>query len=64
MVWKTACTLTLTRNKLQEVPSLALRQIQSLETLYLDNNQITDLGENTFHGFGKSIKFLWLQKNK
>ena len=56
-------SLTLSDNKIQEFPTLALRLIHKLETLHIDRNQIARLDEDAFQGFGEHIKFLWMQEN-
>lgn len=56
-------SLTLSDNKIQEFPTLALRLIHKLETLHIDRNKIARLDEDAFQGFGEHIKFLWIQEN-
>ncbi len=56
-------SLTLTSNKIEEFPSIALRPIHGLTTFHIDDNKIRRLDEDAFQGFGEHIKFLWIQNN-
>lgn len=56
--------LRLGDNNLHNVPSDALRPLHRLRNLELRSNNISQLNEDAFVGFGDSITFLSLQKNE
>lgn len=56
--------LRLGDNNLHDIPSEALRRLHRLRHLDLRANNITVITEDAFTGYGDSITFLNLQKNK
>ena len=55
--------LSLTGNFLRNVPTEALRKMESLSILYLNNNGIEKIHEDSFMGFGQNLTDVWLQNN-
>ena len=55
--------LNLGGNRLDSVPSKALRRLARLRQLDLRENKITAILEDDFQSFGKTLKFIYLQKN-
>ncbi|XP_068221652.1 insulin-like growth factor-binding protein complex acid labile subunit isoform X3 [Palaemon carinicauda] len=55
--------LELGNNRLDHIPSHALRPLHNLRQLDLDANKITDIQEDAFHGYGDTIKYILLDKN-
>ena len=47
--------LVLSKNKLKDVPTRALRMLKNLDHLNLNDNQITSLHDNAFEGLSKVI---------
>ena len=55
--------LSLTGNFLHEVPTKALEKMENLFILYLNNNAIKEIQEDSFIDFGKNLTDLWLHNN-
>ncbi|XP_066937429.1 carboxypeptidase N subunit 2-like isoform X3 [Macrobrachium rosenbergii] len=55
--------LELGNNRLDHIPSHALRPLHNLRQLDLDSNKITEIQEDAFHGYGDTIKYILLDKN-
>lgn len=55
--------LELGHNRLDHVPSHALKSLHNLRQLDLDSNKIVTIPEDAFEGYGDSIKFLMLSRN-
>lgn len=56
--------LRLGDNNLHEIPSNALRRLHKLRHLDLRANNISFINDDAFTGYGDTITFLNLQKNK
>ena len=56
--------LELGDNKLERIPSLALKNLTKLRQLDLRGNNISIVSENSLKDFGTNLKFIYLQKNK
>lgn len=56
--------LKLASNQIDTIPSKALGRLVRLRQLDLRQNQISSIHDQDFKEFGKSLKFLHLQKNK
>ena len=56
--------LELGSNRLDHIPSHALRPLHSLRHIDLDANFIQYLEEDAFSGYGDSLKFIVLDKNQ
>lgn len=56
--------LRLGDNNLHEIPSDALRRLHRLRHLDLRANNISYINDDAFTGYGDTITFLNLQKNK
>jgi len=57
-------SLKLGDNNIHSVPSEALRLLHRLRHLDLRSNNISNISEDAFYGFGDTISFLNLQKNE
>ncbi|KAK7075531.1 hypothetical protein SK128_012946, partial [Halocaridina rubra] len=55
--------LELGHNRLDHIPSHALRTLQNLRQLDLDSNRIDNVPEDAFEGYGGNIKFMMLSRN-
>lgn len=55
--------LKLGDNKLNVIPSDALRRLHRLRQLDLQSNNITFIHDDTFEGYGSTISFLNIQSN-
>lgn len=56
--------LNLAGNQLDSIPSEALRRLVRLRQLDLRGNLISAVHEDDFQSFGKTLKFIHLQKNQ
>lgn len=56
--------LKLGENRLNEIPSNALKNLTKLRQLDLRANNISTIHENSLKEFGINLKFIYLQKNK
>lgn len=56
--------LELGHNRLDHIPSHALRPLHNLRQLDLDSNRITHVQEDAFRGYGDTIKYILLDKNQ
>lgn len=56
--------LKLGHNSLSSVPSEALQNLTALRELDLRDNNISVIPGDAFAGYGTSLKFLYLQKNR
>ncbi|KAG1672540.1 Connectin [Nymphon striatum] len=61
---RTDMLLSLAGNKLKEIPSLSLKQLNQLTELDLSHNHLKTIRVNAFEGFGDSLKYLDLQNNQ
>lgn len=50
-------------NRLNEVPTEALREMTQLRELDLRGNNISSLGSRAFAAFGTNLKFLYMMRN-
>ena len=55
--------LSLSGNFLRNVPTKALQSMENLLILYLNNNVIDRIREDSFVNFGQNLTDLWLQNN-
>ena len=55
--------LSLSGNFLRNVPTKALQSMENLLILYLNNNVIDRIREESFVNFGQNLTDLWLQNN-
>ena len=56
--------LKLGNNTIREVPSNSLRGMHKLREFDVKSNNISEIKEDAFDGFGSTVKFLALQNNK
>ena len=56
--------LRLGDNNIHSVPSEALRRLRRLRHLDLRSNNISNISDDAFYGFGDTVSFLNLQKNE
>ena len=57
-------SLKLGDNNIHAIPSEALRRLHRLRHLDLRSNNISNITDDAFYGFGDTISFLNLQKNE
>lgn len=55
--------LKLGNNSVHEIPSVALEPMHRLREFDMKGNNITELHENSFRGFGNTLKYLSLENN-
>jgi Leucine-rich repeat (LRR) protein len=55
--------LKLGNNSVHEIPSVALEPMHRLREFDMKGNNITDLQDNSFRGFGNTLKYLSLENN-
>ena len=51
-------------NRLDHIPSHALRPLHNLRQLDLESNRINIVQEDAFRGYGDTIKYILLDKNQ
>lgn len=56
--------LKLGENRLNEIPSNALKNLTKLRQLDLRANNISTIHKDSLKEFGINLKFIYLQKNK
>lgn len=55
--------LKLGDNRLDEIPSLSLKNLSKLRQLDLRGNNISKVREDDFLPYGRNLKFIYLQNN-
>ncbi len=54
----------MSHNSVSEVPTEALKGMHRLREFDFKDNNITEIKEDAFEGFGRTIRFLQLQDNR